>query len=170
MDPRAFKTGPSRETTIRRDARGRWFDGDQPLSHPNLVDAFDTWVDVSPEGRYCLRNAINWAYVQIEGAPLFVRAVEIVGPSVELRLSDGRKETLDPSTLRQDQDGLLYCSARGGTLAAQFERMATHQLEPLVQADEEGVFLHIDGEVVRPPIVEDPLSKPAPKSYNVRRP
>lgn len=159
MDPSQFLSGRSRETNIRRDALGRWFADGQPLEHLNLTRAFDRWIDRAEDGRYCLKNDINWAYVTIEGPPLFVRSVHIepVG-TVSLTLSDDRTETLAPETLRQGPDGALYCDARGGTFAARFERHAMQQLEPVLREDDQGVYLSLANQRIRPRSVRDPLT------------
>jgi uncharacterized protein len=159
MDPTSFLQGRSRETTIRRDALGRWFDDGEPLEHPNLLRAFDGWVDRAEDGRYCLRNGVNWAYFTLEGPPFFVRwaSVDEAAESVRLRLSDDQLERLDPETLRQGEDGALYCDVRDGTMAACFERHAMQQLEALLREDDQGVYLALGGKRVRPPQVRDPL-------------
>lgn len=153
--------GRSRETKIRRDARGRWWNDDVPITHALLTQAFDAWIDRAEDGRYCLKNDINWAYVTIEGAPVFVRGVELDGDRVRLRLSDGRVEELDPATLRQDREGALHCQVRGGTLAARFDSHAAVQLDPLIGEDERGPFVTLSGARVRPPIVDDPIGWPS---------
>jgi hypothetical protein len=158
MDPSQFITGRSRETNLRRDALGRWFDGPDLLEHPKLVRAFDSWLDRAEDGRYCLRNDINWAYVTLEGPPLFVRAVVCEPHRLLLRLSDGREEVLRPETLRQGPEGALYCDARDGRLVARFDRHAMQQLESLLQEDEQGVYLLLGNERIRPQVVSDPLA------------
>jgi hypothetical protein len=160
MDPGAFVPPPgfSRETTIVRDAAGRWSQDGVPLEHPNLVRAFDAWVDRADDGRLCLRNALGWAYVTIEGAPLFVRSLGITRDGVSLRLSDGREERLDAATLRVGPDGALHCDARGGRLAARFDRHAQTQLAALLEEDDDGVYLNVDGLRVTPEAVDDPLT------------
>lgn len=159
MEPDQFLSGRTRETKIRRDALGRWFDGDEPLEHLNLTRAFDQWLDRAEDGRYCLRNDINWAYVTIEGAPLFVRSVHLDGSSVPtLTFSDTKQAPLAVHTLRQGPDGALYCDARDGSWVAQFERHAQQQLEPVLREDDTGVYLALGTEKVRPPVVAEPLS------------
>lgn len=158
MEPGSFLEGRSRETTIRRDAQGRWFHDGEPLDHPNLTRAFDRWVQVAEDGRYCLKNDINWAYITLEGAPLFVRVSRVEpGGRASLLLSDDTWEALDPATLRQAADGALYCDVHGG-LVARFDRLAMQQLEALLGEDESGVYLALapTGRV-RPPVVQDPL-------------
>ncbi|HJK96297.1 MAG TPA: DUF1285 domain-containing protein [Polyangiaceae bacterium LLY-WYZ-14_1] len=155
--------GASRETRIRRDARGRWFDGDEPIDHPGLARNFDRWVDRADDGRYCLRNEVNWAYVSIEGPPVFVRRVAVEPPFLRLFLSDDREERLDPDTLRQGPDGALYCDVRGGRLPARFDRGAMQALEDhLVETGDGGVALRLGDELtVTPAQVREPLASPA---------
>lgn len=156
-DPGLLLQGRTRETKIRRDAEGRWYNDGVRIVHPLLTRAFDQWLVRAPDGsgRFCLSNDINWAFVEIEGAPRFVRSVKEHG-SV-LVLSDDREIPLDPSALRQGPDGALYVDTPGG-LVARFDRHAMMQLEELVREDEHGVFLEIDGRTIRPPVVADPLA------------
>jgi uncharacterized protein len=162
MDPASMLQGRTRETKIRRDARGRWFDGDVPMTHPLLTRAFDAWLERAEDGRFCLKNDINWAYVEIEGAPVFVRslALEGAGERVWLELSDGRREALAPDSLREGPDGALHCQVREGALAARFDPHAAMQLEPLVAEDAQGAYLALGSSKVRPPVVPDPLAWP----------
>jgi hypothetical protein len=159
MDPSEFLQGRTRETQIRRDALGRWFDGPDPLEHAGLIKAFDSWIERAEDGRWCLRNEINWAYITLEGPPLFVRTVSVEAPAhaVQLHLSDGRSEPLRPATLRQGPEGALYCDARDGSYTARFERYAMQQLEALLKEDGEGVYLSLGNERIRPQVVSDPL-------------
>lgn len=147
----------TRETTIRRDRAGVWYQDGVALEHTNLVRAFDAWVDRADDGRYCLRNDINWAYVEIEGAPIFVRAVRIDGDRVMLSLSDGREEPLSPATLRLDREGRLHCDVRGGKLAAAFDAHAMVGLGPVLEDVDGEIVLRVGGAIVRAPEVEDPL-------------
>ena len=105
----AILQGWSRETTIVRDAEGHWFHDGMPLDQPNLERAFDRWVDRAEDGRYSLKNDINWAYITLHGAPFFVRALRIEPDErVILSLSSDREEPLRPGTLRIDRAGALY--------------------------------------------------------------
>jgi hypothetical protein len=157
MEAAAAPMGWTRETRIRRDPSGRWFDGDTPIDHPSVARAFDRWIERAEDGRYRLRNEVNWAYVQIEGAPIFVRALSVGPTSVSLQLSDGRQEALDPTTLRQGPDGVLYCTVRSGTLPARFDAHAAVQLAPAVDEDEHGLYVALTGLRHRVPVVDDPL-------------
>ncbi|MET0387844.1 MAG: hypothetical protein ABW321_17865 [Polyangiales bacterium] len=158
MDPNQFLAGKTRETNIRRDAQGRWYEGADALEHPNLVRAFDHWLERAEDGRWCLKNDINWAYVSIEGPPLFVRTVQLQpGSPPLLTFSDGRTEPLEVASLRQGPDDALYCDARAGEYVARFDRHAQQLLEPLLREDEQGIYLALGNERIRPPVVADPL-------------
>jgi hypothetical protein len=160
MDPRAVSQGFTRETSIRRDARGRWFNGDDRIDHPTLAEAFDGWIDRASDGRYCLSNEVNWAYIEVEGPPYFVRQVRSrEGGGLDLVLSGGRVERLAPETLRQGPDGELFCDVRDGRLAARFDRHALQQLAELAAAeDDDGPYLVLAGRRWDPPTVQQPLS------------
>ncbi len=153
--------GRSRETKIRRDARGRWWSDGVEITHPGLCRSFDAWIERADDGRYCLKNDVNWAYVAIEGPPLFVRDVVLTGidasPSVSLVLSDERVEPLAPETLREDEDGVLHADARRGTMPCAFEPRALVGLAPWLDEDERGSFLRLGARRVRIASVEDAL-------------
>lgn len=162
MDPSKVMAGLTRETQIRRDARGRWFNGADPIDHPLLVRAFEGWVDRADDGRPCLANDINWAYIDIDGPPFFVRGVEPAGDALRLRLSGEVVEPLDPASLRQDSDGALYCDVRDGRCAARFDNHAAAQLVELAGGeDADGPYVELGGRRIRPPVVADPLSPPS---------
>ncbi len=149
----------SHDSTIRRDATGRWFHDGEPVANEAVARAFDRWLVRGPDGRYRLENTINWVWIELEGAPVFVKGANILGDEVWLDLSDDRVERLVPETLRQDASGVLFADVRGGTLVAQFTRKAQLMLEPLVDEDDDGVYLAL-GTRVRPPVVDDPLTSP----------
>ena len=74
-----------------------------------------------------------------------------------LTLSDDRVLPLDPQSLREDERGALYCEVGDGMVAG-FSRHAMQQLEDLLREDEQGVYLALGQERVRPPRVRDPLA------------
>jgi hypothetical protein len=163
VDPNeALTPGRSRETRIRRDVHGHWWNGDDEITHTLLTRAFDSWIERTSDGRYCLSNDINWAYVTIEGAPIDVRAcrLERAGDAITscmLVLSDGREEPLDLRTLREASDGALYCDVRAGTMPARFDAHAVVQLSDATIETDAGIGVRIGGETVTPPRVSDPL-------------
>lgn len=165
MDPNDVLAVRTRETKIRRDAQGRWWNGDERVDHPGVARSFDGWIERAEDGRLCLANDINWAYVEIEGPPYFVRSVRFDGDEAWLTLSGDREERLDPSTLRVGPDSALYCDVRGGTLAARFDNHAAMQLgERLVPDGPDGQdeAFALGGGHFRPAVVADPLA-PSPR-------
>lgn len=128
----------SRETRIRRDRHGVWFDGEEPIDQAAIARAFDAWIDVADDGRLCLRNSVNWAYVSVEGAPVFVRQARRDGDVILLQLSDGRTEALDPMTLAIDPEGALHCRVRAGALWARFDHAAAIALAEHIEEGEAG--------------------------------
>lgn len=145
----------TRETDIRRDAARRWWKGEERIDHPNLARSFDGWIDRAEDGRFCLSNDINWAYVALEGPAYFVDSVAVHEGGVTLRLSGDREEELVPGTLRQDPQGALWCDVREGRCPARFENHASSALAGLLDEDEQGVLLRLGGHVFRPPLVAD---------------
>ncbi len=158
MDPAQFLQSRSRETDIRRDARGRWFNGDDRIDHPNLARSFDSWVDRAEDGRFCLSNAINWAYIEIEGPAYFVKDIDTSADGIGLLLSGDLREPLDPASLRQGPEGALWCAVREGRCPARFDNHAVSKMSEWISEDEEGIYVLVGGEKVRPPEIDDPLS------------
>jgi uncharacterized protein len=157
MEPTPAPFGLSRETTILRTADGKWFQDGEAIDNVKLARAFDRWIELADDGRYCLKNDINWAYFTLEGAPFFVRSAEVQGESAELLLSNDKHVTLELSSLREGPDGALYCDAYPG-MPARFDSHAAVQLGALLDEDAEGPFFKQAGKRVRPPRVQDPLA------------
>lgn len=152
--------GRSRETKIRRDAAGRWWNDGARITHEALARAFDGWIERAEDGRYCLKNDINWAYVAIEGPPLFARQLRIdLDAAAPLRalLSDGREEVVDLATLREGAEGALYFDAREGTMPCGLTSAAMMQLADHLAEDPRGALLRLGAQTVRPARVADPL-------------
>ncbi len=156
MDALPFAAGLSRETTIVRNAEGKWFQDGEPFENEKLTRAFDRWIERAEDGRFCLKNDINWAYFTLEGAPFFVRSVRIVDDQAHLFLSSDCEVVLDPHTLREGPDGALYCDV-APQMTARFDNHAVIQLEELVGEDELGPYVRAGHDRVRPPRVGDPL-------------
>jgi len=169
MDPaEMLARGFTRETTIVRDGAGQWFQDGHPVEHAGVCASFDGWIDRAPDGRFCLINDINWAFVKIEGPPYFVRSAHIEGDIVSLHLSGGHIENLDATTLRADRQGALWCDVRGGRVPARFDNHAACQLEPLmVPHGEEDVALVIDERRYVPSLVDDPMAGWTPERGHV---
>ncbi len=99
----------TRETRLWRNANFRWFDGVDALAQAALEKAFHEWLAIAEDGRACLSNSVNWAYVRIEG-PLF-RIVSLDPTTLVALLSNGQSVEIDPEDLRVSTAGMLYAYA-----------------------------------------------------------
>jgi hypothetical protein len=147
--------GRSRESTIRLDARGRfWHDGG-PVEHAGMAAALRSWITRHPDdGRYILTNGYDWTYFTVEDAPYFVESLRIESDRIVLSLSDGTEEAWEPETARVGPDGGVYAvvkrEAKGGPYEAKFTPHAQGCLEPvLVDAGEARPAVRV-GERLRP--------------------
>lgn len=153
----AVPPGASSEVDIRRDAEGRWYHEGVLVEHEGVARSFDAWVDRHENGRYVLRNEVNWAFVEIEGPPMFVRRVQVQPEALQLELSGGLVEALKPETLRRDREGRLYCQVRGGRLTAAFGRQAMFDLSPVLEGDEQAVRVRVGTTAFEPSVTDDPI-------------
>jgi hypothetical protein len=137
--------GRSRESTLRLDARGRfWHEGrlvsagappDSPATR--LEAALHRWIDRHPDdGRFILQNGYDWTYFTVEDAPFFVRALRVEDDRVILVLSDGTEEAWEPEGSRVGAGGALYAvvkrAAKRGPYEAKFTAHAQSSLAPLL--------------------------------------
>jgi hypothetical protein len=120
----------TRESRIRIDRDGHFWDAGVRVEHPKLARAFSRWIAVdAASGRYILKNEIDWCFIEVDDAPLVVRQVVASdGEQLVLRLSDDSEEPLDAATLRLDSDNVPYCTVKAGTLPARFSREAAFTL------------------------------------------
>ena len=141
--------GRSRESTIVLKADGRFFHDDAAVQHPGMARAFASWIQRHPDdGRFILSNGYDWSYLTIEDVPFFVESWrrEPGADFLEIQLSDGSSERLDPSRLRASSQGVLYVDVKGGAFEARLTRSAQLALAELLVEDEEGaLFLDFDG-------------------------
>lgn len=121
----------SRESQIRIDRDGHFWHEGTRVEHARLERALATWVELEDAtGRFILKNDAQWCYVEVDDTPLVVRNVwvDARAGAVEAELSDGTRETVVLSTLRIDEDSVVYCDVRGGRLPARFDRTAAFTL------------------------------------------
>jgi hypothetical protein len=148
MSEPAIPFGLSRETRIRIDRDGRFWNEESPITHEALARSLAGWVDVDPDsGRYILKNSVNWAFVTVEDAPLVVKSFD--KNAAEVTISDGTTEPLDVATLRLDADDVPYCDVRGGKLPARFSRSAAYALLEDAKVEDDGRVLVAGREVRR---------------------
>jgi hypothetical protein len=126
--------GGSALEEIRLDDRGQWWHRDERIDHPRIRQLFSRSVDRTEGGTWVLRI---WRFtypITVDDTGFFVTAVEPReegdggGPAIDLRLSDGSVERLDPITLAFTAPDRLVARVKGGRFLARFLRTAYHDL------------------------------------------
>lgn len=135
--------GRSRESRIRLDGEGRFWDGDERIEHPGMQRAFAKWIARHPDdGRYILTNGYDWTYFTVEDAPFFVLGVQAREEALLLSLSDGSEEALK-GPLWQGPREALYLRIKGAQFIARFTPSAQSALWPYVREEHDGWVLRI---------------------------
>ena len=125
------------ELPIRLTARGDWLHGDTPL-HPRVAILFGRNLVPQADGRFEVVLGPSRGAVEVADAAYFVHRLELrltdapdeALAAVVLHLSDGAVEPLDPTTLSQAVDNVLYCRLRrhGIPVRCRFTAEQYHQL------------------------------------------
>ena len=124
-----------------------------------MARAFATWIARHPDdGRFILNNGYDWSYFRVEDAPFQVVSLVFSGDgaasdAVDLELSDGTREPLQPERLYLGEQGALYATVKHGAFEARFSRGAQLSLAPLLREDDAGaIWLEFAGQRVRLPV------------------
>ena len=129
-----------RRSEISIDREGRFIHEGAAVTHEGLKRALFRWLDrlPPPDGRYVLRlDEQRFAYLEdVADTPMVARAARIDGGGVQLALSDGSEEPLDPTTLTVDDAGVLRAWVRGGRLEARLASSAAAVLGDLLSVSE----------------------------------
>jgi len=130
-----------RRSEISIDREGRFIHEGAEVTHEGLRRALFRWLDrlPPPDGRYVLRlDEQRFAYLEdVADTPMVARAARIDGGGgVQLALSDGSEEPLDPTTLTVDAAGVLRAWVRGGRLEARLASSAAAVLGDLLSVSE----------------------------------
>ncbi len=128
--------GGSRESSIVLDREGHFWHEGEIVENRALEMAMRGWIAIHPDNaRLILTNGYDWCYFRAEDAPFIVDALRIgedEAAPVFLRLFDGSEEELDPQTLCQNEEGIVYARVRKKSLEARFSRHAQNELAPLL--------------------------------------
>jgi hypothetical protein len=93
------------------DGLGRlFFEGDE-ISHPRVLAFLRRCLDVSDSGEVIVRIEQQWAYLRVGDLPLRANRIVPVDGAPQLVLDDGRSLPLDPSTLWEEPERGLRCTA-----------------------------------------------------------
>lgn len=132
------------DSGLRLDRQQRWWHDDEPIEHPNIIEAFNRGLRVMPDGRYQLQFGNDWAYVKVDGCAFQVVAVDESEPGrLSVRLSDRTGEWLDVPSLRLDDEGVMTVAVKGGQARARFSRDAQYQLGQYLVEDGDALALQL---------------------------
>jgi len=140
VDTRRWHT--REDSGIRLDRRLRWFHDDAPVEHARIIEAFNTGLRVTDDGRFKLEIGNDWCFVTVEDAAFEVQAIDAgEGDRISVRLSDRTAEWLDAATLALDDEGVLTAKVKGGKAKARFSRDAQFALGSMLEPEGEGYAL-----------------------------
>ncbi|SFM66079.1 DUF1285 domain-containing protein [Thermodesulforhabdus norvegica] len=134
------------------DEHGQWFCEGNPVLDRQLLRMLSRSL-FEEEGKYFLRCEGEIHPVRVADAPLWVRYVHIQLSddggieTLEIELTDGRKEELRVDTLRIKDNRALYCLATKKNLKARFSKTAYYELARYIEWDEDTrrYFVQISG-------------------------
>lgn len=135
-----------RGVPLRMTAMGELlFDG-EPITHPRVRQALRDGLDVE-NGETIVRLGAQWCYLSIDDTPLRATSVDVEDEHVWLRLDDGRRVELDPSTLWEEPGAGLRCKVpsapTGRPLDARLTNAAQMQLATHIEEDDDGLALKL---------------------------
>jgi hypothetical protein len=117
------------------DAEGRFLHAGTAVTHPGLLEALWRGLARCPDGGWVVRIGREAARLTVDGTPWAVRGVAVHGDppeALDLLLTDGTVERLDPLTLQVGPDGLLRCRVKAGQ-PARFTRAGHLALGALLE-------------------------------------
>jgi hypothetical protein len=133
------------DSGIRLDREGRWWHDDELVEHPRIIEAFNTGLVPTEDGRFKLQFGQDWCFVTVEDAAYRVLAVDERGESLSLRLSDRTSELLDPAALFLSSDGVLVCKVKQGRATARFSRDAQFAIGEWMDEEDGSLVIRLDG-------------------------
>ena len=140
---------------IRINARGEWTHGGKHL-HPRVDTLFKKSIRINEDGSYRIEMGPNRAPIEVMDAAFSVQSIQILRApageveSIEMTLSDGEVELLEPLTLMQSEENVLYCRLVRDSfeVPCRFPAAAYHELAFLMDFDKGEPSLLIGGRQV----------------------
>lgn len=132
------------------DEHGKWFCEGNPVEDPELFRLLSRSL-FEKDGGYFIKCEGEVHPVRTADAPLWVRYIhprttaDGMHQEVEIELEDGRREPLDPETLRVRGERALYCRATRKRLLARFGKVAYYELARYIDLDQDGFYIVLGG-------------------------
>jgi uncharacterized protein len=120
---------------FRIDREGAWRHEEVEVTHPGVLRNLYANLRVDSTGHYLQAGPIR-VPVQVDDAPFVVVRAQTDDPrAIEIHLSDGNRETLDPTTLSLDERGIPHCRVKGGQFRARLSVAAWLQLAEKLETE-----------------------------------
>jgi hypothetical protein len=141
---------------IRLSADGRWLHGDEAL-HPKVAILFAKCLIPKENGEYELHVGQQKSPVLVSDVGFFVRSIRVVASAdgeiekVELKISDGTTQLLEPGSLMMSEENALYCRIQrhGFEVPCKFTAQQYHELALQAEFDGEFALLNVSREKYR---------------------
>jgi len=130
---------------IRVDKDGQWYFEGRPIIRRDILQELLGLLQRDEEGRYWLCYGQEREPVEVEDTVFLVEEIQRTPEGFRIRLNDGTKEDLDPSSLRFSPGGVPYCLVKGGRFPARLTRRAFYQLGEHVIQEGEAYFIEVKG-------------------------
>ena len=116
------------------DKEGRLWHQGAEMIHEGINQLLMSHVQLDEQGRYIIVFNNQECYVEVEDTFFVIKRVERnESGRLTARLNDGEAEELDPSTLSQNKDNVVYAKVKNGRFPARFLRPAYYQLAEMVE-------------------------------------
>ncbi|MEW6266113.1 MAG: hypothetical protein AB1641_23815 [Thermodesulfobacteriota bacterium] len=107
-------------------------------------------VDLDEKGRYVIDYQGQRCFIEVEDTLFVVARVDALGEEDGaspwlITLNDGTTEQLDPTTLTQSPDNVLYARVKNGRFPARFLRPSYYQLAERVKEKDGHLVLTVAG-------------------------
>jgi hypothetical protein len=111
---------PGLSGAFRIDREDAWRHEEVEVTHPGVLRNLYANLRVDSTGHYLQAGPLR-VPVQVDDAPFVVVRAQTDDPdTIEVHLSDGIRETLDPETLSLDARSIPHCRVKGGQFRARF--------------------------------------------------
>lgn len=142
-------TGKLPPCLIQVDKEGAMSHDGAPMIHPGIIEMIYESVYYE-DGDYFLKVGEQRCQLEVEDTFHVIQRAEFTPDGVRILVNDGGSETLDPATLWLSDEGVLYCTIKGGAFPARFLRQAYYQITQGLVEHGDGFALEING--VRHPL------------------
>lgn len=126
-----------------------WHQGAEMI-HTGINRLLTDHVELNPSGRYIIRFKGQECFVEVEDTLFVINRVQAPDPEslsppdrLVITLNDGTSEDLDPATLRQNRDHVMYATVKSGRFPARFLRSGYYQLAEHVIETQNGFGVNL---------------------------